>query len=266
MSTSSHLPAGLADHKLSSTTSSYTHHDTHNHNHSRDHNNDNVRDNSDSDSTDKNDSSSSDMNKNTLAELSTEKHPHVDSNSSSSTSVQQQGATGHGWDGDNYKSVFGVDYVDPVTGEVHELEALGGALGAYGLFVAPFVRFFKHPMQHKPQWLLFVAFAICETVMGSTGVPAKWHWFSLYAFLLLSISPFVRDPTGFFSGGLTSKAKKEYSVLFLFSASFVAWLFAKSIQNSASLSYSFGVLGGICYAGYYVGMYLYHSNVLYRTV
>ena len=122
---------------------------------------------------------------------------------------------------------------------------------------------FTHPLKHKQQWGLFIAFIICVAVLSAYHVDAKWYWFPLYSLLVLSISPYTRDPQSFFSGGLTDKAKKQFSFLFLTSASFVAWLFAKSIQNSAALSYSFGLMGGVAYAGYYIGFWA-TAIVVYR--
>ncbi|GAB3171153.1 sodium:solute symporter family transporter [Telluribacter humicola] len=66
---------------------------------------------------------------------------------------------------------------------------------------------------------------------------------------LYLVSPLSRTASEFFKG-----ARKERSpnVVLLTSSLVISWLFAKSITNAANLGQSFGLVGGVAYAGYYV--------------
>ena len=50
-------------------------------------------------------------------------------------------------------------------------------------------------------------------------------------------------------------ARKRVGFLTLMPSTFITWIFAKSINNSATLGGRFGLLGGIAYAGWYVSFF-----------
>lgn len=53
----------------------------------------------------------------------------------------------------------------------------------------------------------------------------------------------------------TSEKKGVWSFIMLASTSFISWIMAKSVQNSSKLGGSFGVVGGLAYAAWFVGIF-----------
>lgn len=81
---------------------------------------------------------------------------------------------------------------------------------------------------------------------------AYWQWslvlFFGLAFLLMS--PIARTREAFFRA--SSGSGKQPGLLMLTSSLVISWIFAKSITNAANLGLSFGIVGGLAYAGYYL--------------
>lgn len=77
----------------------------------------------------------------------------------------------------------------------------------------------------------------------------QWALVLASSITLFFVSPLSRTAPEFFRG-----ARKERSpnTIFLTSSLVISWLFAKSITNAANLGQSFGLVGGVAYAGYYV--------------
>lgn len=89
------------------------------------------------------------------------------------------------------------------------------------------------------------------------------QWIVVVAVLVLFyfISPWAKSAKDFFQG---SEGKdKAPNALVLTSGLVISWIFAKSIVNASDLGYSFGLLGGIGYAGYYVS-FLVAGFVIYN--
>ncbi|WP_256534169.1 sodium:solute symporter [Lewinella sp. JB7] len=78
-----------------------------------------------------------------------------------------------------------------------------------------------------------------------------WQWILVVgsSVLLYAISPLARSPAAFFRG---ARRERRPGTLALMSSLVISWLFAKSITNAANLGLSFGILGGVAYAGYYL--------------
>ena len=67
--------------------------------------------------------------------------------------------------------------------------------------------------------------------------------------LLFVLAPLAKTQKAFFKGeGESGKP----SFFLLTSSLVISWLFAKSITNSANLGLSYGIVGGVAYAGYYL--------------
>lgn len=66
---------------------------------------------------------------------------------------------------------------------------------------------------------------------------------------LFFISPLSKTAPEFFQG---NRKERTPNTLFLTSSLVISWLFAKSITNAANLGQSFGIVGGVAYAGYYL--------------
>jgi len=67
--------------------------------------------------------------------------------------------------------------------------------------------------------------------------------------LLFFLAPLAKTEKAFFKGE-GSSGKPNFWLLT--SSLVISWLFAKSITNSANLGLSFGIVGGVAYAGYYL--------------
>lgn len=92
-----------------------------------------------------------------------------------------------------------------------------------------------------------------------------WQWGLIIAssLMLFLLSPFAKTKDQFFKA--TKKLKKP-NTLVLTGSLIISWIFAKSITNAANLGLSFGLVGGVAYAGYYLsfavaGILLYQLRV-----
>ncbi|WP_147679049.1 SLC5/6 family protein [Algibacter pacificus] len=92
-----------------------------------------------------------------------------------------------------------------------------------------------------------------------------WQWGLIIAssLMLFLLSPFSKTKDQFFKA--TKKLKKP-NTLVLTGSLIISWIFAKSITNAANLGLSFGLVGGVAYAGYYLsfavaGILLYQLRV-----
>ena len=68
--------------------------------------------------------------------------------------------------------------------------------------------------------------------------------------LFFFITPFSRTVSEFFSA--TNSEGKKPGMFMLVSSLVISWIFAKSITNAANLGLSFGIVGGVSYAVYYL--------------
>jgi len=78
-----------------------------------------------------------------------------------------------------------------------------------------------------------------------------WQWTLIIvtSLLFLWFSPFAKTKDQFFKA---TKNKREPSAWMLTGSLIISWIFAKSITNAANLGASFGLVGGVAYAAYYV--------------
>jgi Na+/proline symporter len=77
----------------------------------------------------------------------------------------------------------------------------------------------------------------------------QWLLVAGSSLLLFLISPLSRTPQTFFRG---ERREQSPGTLALLSSLVISWLFAKSITNAANLGLSFGIVGGVAYAAYYL--------------
>lgn len=77
----------------------------------------------------------------------------------------------------------------------------------------------------------------------------QWALVLASSITLFLVSPLARTAPEFFRG---TRNERTPSTLFLTSSLVISWLFAKSITNAANLGHSFGLVGGVAYAGYYL--------------
>lgn len=88
----------------------------------------------------------------------------------------------------------------------------------------------------------------------------QWILVIATSLILLIIAPLARSNKDFFEG-----SRKDISPNFwlLTSSLVISWLFAKSITNAANLGMSFGFVGGVAYAGYYLS-FLVAGIIIYQ--
>jgi len=82
-----------------------------------------------------------------------------------------------------------------------------------------------------------------------SDINIQWILVIASSLLLFFVSPYAKSVNDFFKG---SKLEKEPGFVLLTSSLVISWLFAKSITNSANLGLSFGIVGGVAYACYYL--------------
>lgn len=94
-----------------------------------------------------------------------------------------------------------------------------------------------------------------------TSISIQWIVVIAVLLLFFVISPWAKSAKDFFKG--SEGKEKAPNALILTSGLVISWIFAKSIVNASDLGYSFGLLGGIGYAGYYLS-FLVAGFVIYN--
>ena len=79
-----------------------------------------------------------------------------------------------------------------------------------------------------------------------------WGFLLLYGTVMYVIAPPARTVSSFFSG--TDEAGKPATEWALMCSIFISWIFAKSVTNAANLGASFGIVGGLAYAAYWLSI------------
>lgn len=92
-------------------------------------------------------------------------------------------------------------------------------------------------------------------------VTLQWIILTAFGVLFFVVSPFSKTTAAFFQA--TSKSGKSPGVFMLASSLVIAWIFAKSITNAANLGLSYGIIGGLSYASYYLS-FLIGGVVIYK--
>ena len=94
-------------------------------------------------------------------------------------------------------------------------------------------------------------------------ISIQWILVIASSLVLFFISPWAKTTNDFFKG---SKLDKEPGFILLTSSLVISWIFAKSITNAANLGLSYGLVGGVSYAAYYLsfivaGIVIYYMRV-----
>ena len=84
---------------------------------------------------------------------------------------------------------------------------------------------------------------------GTTGI-LFWGFLIVYGVVMYVISPKTVSVGGFFRG--EDKAGRDANPWMITASIFIAWIFAKSVTNAANMGASFGIVGGIGYAVYWL--------------
>lgn len=88
-------------------------------------------------------------------------------------------------------------------------------------------------------------------VQDSFGI-TFWGFLALYGVVLYAVAPSARTVSGFFRG--RDHEGRETSRWMLTTSIFIAWIFAKSVTNAANLGASYGIVGGLAYAAYWLSI------------
>lgn len=84
---------------------------------------------------------------------------------------------------------------------------------------------------------------------GTTGI-LFWGFLIVYGVAMYIISPKTVSVGGFFRG--EDKSGRDANPWMITASIFIAWIFAKSVTNAANMGASFGIVGGIGYAVYWL--------------
>lgn len=95
-----------------------------------------------------------------------------------------------------------------------------------------------------------------------------WGFLLVYGTAMYAVSPQARTVSSFFGG--TDESGKPATEWALMCSIFISWIFAKSVTNAANLGASFGVVGGLAYATYWLsipvaGLVIYWLRTRYRA-
>ncbi|WP_116108172.1 sodium:solute symporter [Lewinella sp. IMCC34191] len=86
-------------------------------------------------------------------------------------------------------------------------------------------------------------------IFGLSYTTFQWILVIGSSVILFLLSPLARTPNAFYRG---ARRERSPGMLALTSSLVISWLFAKSITNAANLGQSYGLIGGVAYAAYYV--------------
>jgi SSS family solute:Na+ symporter len=95
---------------------------------------------------------------------------------------------------------------------------------------------------------------------NNTVACLQWGFILLSSVLIFTFAPIAKNTKDFFYG---SKDDKQPNAILLTSSLVISWIFAKSITNVANLGLSFGVVGVVSYAAYYLS-FLVAGLVIYK--
>lgn len=88
-----------------------------------------------------------------------------------------------------------------------------------------------------------------------------WGFLLLYGVTMYALTPQAITISSFFAG--TDNQGRPASEWALMCSIFISWIFAKSVTNAANLGASYGVVGGLAYAAYWLSIPL-AGIVIYR--
>lgn len=89
----------------------------------------------------------------------------------------------------------------------------------------------------------------------------QWAMVIMSSLALIALAPKARKSTDFFKAAKTDGSKP--GLWLLTSSLVISWIFAKSITNAANLGLSYGIVGGIAYATYYLS-FLFAGIIIFK--
>jgi SSS family solute:Na+ symporter len=88
-----------------------------------------------------------------------------------------------------------------------------------------------------------------------------WGFLLLYGTLMYAVTPRAQTVAGFFRGA--DAAGRPASEWALTCSIFISWIFAKSVTNAANLGATYGIVGGLAYATYWLSI-PFAGFIIYR--
>ena len=79
-----------------------------------------------------------------------------------------------------------------------------------------------------------------------------WGLLVVYGAVMYVIAPATRTVDGFFRG--QTDRGRSASVWALTASLFIIWIMAKSVTNAANLGATYGIIGGLAYAAYWLSI------------
>lgn len=91
-----------------------------------------------------------------------------------------------------------------------------------------------------------------RTAMTATQGLFFWGFLVVFGLVMFVLAPRSRDEAGFFRGrDARGRAPSQFALTM---SIFIAWIFAKSVTNSANLGATYGIVGGLAYASYWLSI------------
>ena len=96
-----------------------------------------------------------------------------------------------------------------------------------------------------------------DRYVESRDAQREWHLLTGYGFVCIMLAVGDGTPRAYFRPVDESNVggQKCYAFWLITMTSFVSWVMAKSIQNSAKLGAKYGLTGGLAYAAWFVGVF-----------
>ncbi len=79
-----------------------------------------------------------------------------------------------------------------------------------------------------------------------------WGFLLVFGLVMYIVAPRSKDEAGFFRGhDASGRPASEWALMM---SIFISWIFAKSVTNAANLGATYGVVGGLAYAAYWLSI------------
>ncbi len=88
--------------------------------------------------------------------------------------------------------------------------------------------------------------------MGITEAALFWGFLLVYGVIMYVLSPKSKSSESFYKG--VDEQGKPVGQWALTASIFISWIFAKSVTNAANLGATYGVVGGLAYASYWLSI------------
>ena len=96
-----------------------------------------------------------------------------------------------------------------------------------------------------------------RSYIESNDKQREWHLLSVYGYVCIMLAIGDGTPRTFFRpiDETNTEGRKCYAFWLITMTSFVSWVMDKSIQNRAKLGAKYGLVGGLAYAAWFIGVF-----------